>query len=255
MKRSFKTMRVCMMMGFFIVIVRSALAFGPQVERSLELNGISDIPGSKCAFFILTRPDVWVSPRSFMLAEGESEFGIQLLAVETASNCVQIEQDGRKQLLHIRSPVEFSPFMISRAMGDAAKFSTQNEDGLAGNTDPNNPVSDQMAGNPGYGNLPANGSRPNPGKKPTPKQAATAISNLNGVDPANALQDQSQTEWYQESANIEQNRIETASAVLAGEMTPWPRTPLTPAGTVSALVGAETFFSSHIPGFRQPPGF
>jgi hypothetical protein len=104
-----------------------------------------------------------------------------------------------------------------------------------------------------------NSSHPNPNsssdQNTDPGQSPAGNSNPDGLDSAIALKDQSETEWYQESVSIEQSWIQTAQSVLVGDMTPWPRTPLTPAGTPGDLVGEETFFSSHTPGFKQqaPP--
>jgi hypothetical protein len=258
-KQSFKTGIVWLIAVTLIAAAHQASAFGPQVERSLELNGISDTFGSQNAFFVLTQPDVWATPRSFMLAVGESRYGIKLLAVDAQFSHVQIEREGLKQSLRLRSAVDFS-----ETTGDPAKFPARGEDGLSENLDPNNPLDDRLAGNPGYGSLPVIISRnPSPVKNtpPDPSSAAdTKPQNPNAVNPSTALPaivppGSPQPEWYQESASIEQNRIETAPAVLAGEMTPWPRTPLTPPGTSGKLIGTETFFSDHIPGYRQPPSF
>ncbi len=237
-----------------IAVAGPVMAFGPQVERSLELEGICDMLGHKNAVFVLTQPDVWTTPRSFTLAEGESQYGIKLLAVDMTSRHVRIEKDGLKQSLRLRSTVDLLPSMVSGA-GGTAKFSAHGED------DTNNPFDDRLAGYPGYGSLPARSSSPNSAKDEThdpasaPGSKPSNSNGSNGVDPAIVLQDQSQTEWYQQSLNIEQERKETAQAVLAGEMTPWPRTPLTPPGTASALVDPKAFYSDHIPGYRQPPDF
>ena len=228
-------------------------------RRSLELNGICDVFGHKNAIFVLTQPDIWTAPRSFMLAEGESQYGIKLLAVDMTSHHVAIKKDGLKQSLRLRSIMNLPPSPVSEAGNDTAKISARVGNGLSGNIDSDNSVDDRLAGNPGYGSLPARGgSIPTPTKDSSRDRTSASgskSSNSNGLDPAVALQDQSQTEWYQQSAVIEQNRQETAPAVLAGEMTPWPRTPLTPSETSSKLVGSEAFYSDHIPGYRQPLDF
>jgi hypothetical protein len=242
-----------------IAAAHQSSAFGPQVERSLELSGISDTFGHKDAFFVLTQPDVWATPRSFILAVGESQYGIKLLAVDANFSHVQIERDGLKQSLRLRSAMDLLPPMVLETAGTPGKPSARDEDGLAGNMGPNNLVDARLAGMPGYGSLPTISSRnPSPVKNTLPGRPSTADSNpqnSNAADPATVLQDQSQDEWYQESANIERNRKETAQAVLAGEMDPWPRTPLTPSGISDKLIGNETFFSDHIPGYRQPLSF
>ena len=97
----------------------------------------------------------------------------------------------------------------------------------------------------------ADGSNPNsPVQISNPQPQATASVSI-GANSSTAP-DVTQAFWYQESMNIEQSRIETAAEVLAGNATPWPRTPLTPAGTNPQLVGAETFFGNQIPGFITP---
>ena len=168
--------------------------------------------------------------------------------MDAASGCVRIENGGRKQSLRICT----APTLLSDSSGRGDL------------------ADDEMkAGNPGWGTLPetgngstangnsssSNGNRSssnqnsNSGSNSAPGQSPAP--NSNGVDPAAALKDQSSAEWYQESVSIEQSRLETAQSVLAGEMTPWPRTPLTPAGTPANLIAGETFFSNHIPGFVQ----
>ena len=64
--------------------------------------------------------------------------------------------------------------------------------------------------------------------------------------------DHSKETWYQESLAIEQSRLETAKDVLAGSMSPWPRTPLTPDSTPVQLVGKEFYFVNHMPGAALP---
>ena len=80
--------------------------------------------------------------------------------------------------------------------------------------------------------------------------AGTAIASAasSAVSAAqNSLTDQL---WYQESLSFEQSRAQTAADVLAGRMTPFPRTPLTPANTPAPLVSQEVYFANYIPGFH-----
>ena len=97
----------------------------------------------------------------------------------------------------------------------------------------------------------AEGANPNPPvQNSNPQPQATASVSI-GANSSTAP-DVTQAFWYQESMNIEQSRIETAAEVLAGNATPWPRTPLTPPGTDPQLVGQETFFASQISGYIAP---
>jgi hypothetical protein len=46
---------------------------------------------------------------------------------------------------------------------------------------------------------------------------------------------------------IEENRQNTVQDVLSGQMTPWPLTPLTPAGTPANLISNDGLFANHMP--------
>ena len=240
MRRSFTFITLWLMTGLWVDAASPVVSGASNPPRAVELIGMAAILGDNRAIFVFNQP-MPSSPRSFMLVEGESRFGIRLLAVDAASGCVRIENGGRKQSLRICT----APTLLSDSSGRGDL------------------ADDEMkAGNPGWGTLPetgngstANGNRSssnqnsNSGSNSAPGQSP--VSNSNGVDPATAPKDQSNAEWYQESLSIEQSRLETAQSVLAGEMTPWPRTPLTPAGTPANLISGETFFSNHIPGFVQ----
>jgi hypothetical protein len=256
MRRPFTSMTLGLMTGLCVAAASPTVLRASNPPLAVELTGLTTILGDNRAIFVFnqTMPP---SPRSFMLVEGESRFGIKLLAVDTASGCVQIENGGQKQALRICS----TPTLLSQpsnrgAAGCQTKSFDRDGNGFAGNSGPGGPVDDEtMAGNPGWGTLPRIGngstSSQNFNSDPVSAPGQNPAPNWNDVDPATPLKDQSHTEWYQESASIEQSRLETAQSVLAGEMTPWPRTPLTPAGTPPNLIAGETFFSNHIPGFVQ----
>jgi hypothetical protein len=187
------------------------------------------------------------------LAEGESRFGIKLLAVNAVSGCVQIENCGWKQALHIGSTPGLAPASVAVADDYPPGSAAHGGNGFAGNSGSNSSIGGgaTATGNPTGSGLTGNGSSSNPNQNSASGQNSVVNSNSNGADPATALKDQANTEWYQESAGIEQSRRETVQQVLAGDMTPWPRTPLTPPGTPSQLVDNETLFANHMPGFYQ----
>ena len=79
--------------------------------------------------------------------------------------------------------------------------------------------------------------------------SSTSVASTSADATASAEADDTTQYWYVTSVGIEQNRLATASQVLSGALNPLPRTPLTPAQTPASLVGSETFFPNHIPGF------
>jgi len=275
MKRPFTFITFWLMAGLCVDAASPVVLCASNPPLAVELTGLTTILGDNRAIFVLNQPGP-SSPRSFMLVEGESRFGITLLAVDAASGCVQIENGGHRQSLRICStPTLLSQSSNRGAAGYQTKSFDRDGNGFAGNSGTGDPVDNEtLAGNPGWGTLPrignsstsngssstsnqnSNSTTSNPNSTSNPnfasgKSTAPNSNGSNGVDPATALKDPSNTEWYQESASIEQNRLETAQSVLAGEMTPWPRTPLTPAGTPADLIAGETFFANHIPGFVQ----
>lgn len=227
-----------------------------ETPLAVEVNGIATLSVFNCAIFVNDQPMSSV-PRSFMLVEGESRFGIKLVAVDAATGCVQIENCGQKQSLHIRTAPDLTTSFVSGTAGTAgyaaksfvrggngANSSIENSDSDDGSID-----TATIPGNPGYGTIPLSANTAN-NTNPGQNSSQSSAPYSNGVDPATAFKDQANAGWYQDSVAIEESRNETAQQVLAGEMTPWPRTPLTPPGTPSSLIGAETFFSNHIPGFH-----
>src|SRR5487761_2481904 len=64
------------------------------------LNGVTTILGDKPACFKVTFAD-GTPPASFLLAEGQSRYGIQLVAVDVQSNAVTIHNAGLAQVIAI----------------------------------------------------------------------------------------------------------------------------------------------------------
>jgi hypothetical protein len=218
----------------------------PGVVLPVELNGVSSFFGHQRAFFVLNQPDQ-PGPCSFTLAVGESRFGIKLLAVNEALDHVEIENGGQKQTLRIRSATASAqPSPITELTGFAAKLTIRKIGGISPGENPGaDPAVEpsHIPGNPGFGTIPQIAKA-----QSSPKQNSIAGSRGAGLA-AVAPQDQINADWYEDAAIIEASRKRTAAEVLAGEMTPWPRTPLTPPGTPGELIGDDGVFGSPTRGF------
>jgi hypothetical protein len=238
MKQLFKFMGTWLMAGSFIIMVNTVVSGAPL---PLELNGVSSIFGTHIACLIVRNPNL-TAPRSFILAEGESKFGIRLIAVNTVSNSVQVENGGQLQSLHLCSTPNLPSTPVpGTAAYEELLFRSKNNSG--GNSDSG--ISGDVA-------TMNNTALNNPTVKDNDlnaKQDSPAL--VNGPDPATTLKDQSSAYWYQASADIERKRIQTVQAVLAGQSQPWPLTPLTPAGTPADLIDNDGVFGDHMPGFFQ----
>src|SRR5665213_1279450 len=203
---------------------------------AITLNGIASLFGQNSAFLVLYQP-AQTQPITFTLSQGEARFGIKLIAVDMTNHRVQIEKDGLKEYLRLTPAPNLSEAgilaqvtyanskMSPEAQAEVLRFLSQNEE-----------VKKIQAGNPSIAS------------------ANSRSLNSSSIDPASNSASQSSTDytqagWYQDSLNIEQNRVATARQVLDGEMSPWPLTPLTPTGTPAVLVGKDTLYSSHIPHF------
>lgn len=197
----------------------------------VELNGIVSFFGVRQAFFALDQG----SGDNFALAVGESKYGVKLLAIDTTVNLVQIENGGQRQSLRICAAPNLTgltgPLSSSAAGGPDE----------AGNVDLEK-IDPRLPGNPGFGTLPPLAAGAAPKSQPSP-------ADVNGANPAARLKDQAGASWYQEAQSIEENRRNSAAQVLAGEMPPWPLTPLTPAGTPANLIGKDGLFGNHMPDF------
>lgn len=266
MKQTFK-FTTPWLMAALMALAAGAPAMAAPVP-ALELNGISSFFGSKSACLIYQQPNP-LAPHGFMLDVGKSRFGIRLICVDAVSNIVQIENNGQIQFLRL-CPAPDRPWpTISPAPGTAeyqellARYG--NDPGQVLLPDASVDISkmnNTALNNPGFsGNgmstaqkTPAdshdpgmNQNSPSDGNGADARQESPA--RLNGPNPAAALKDQSSADWYQDSASMEKHRLETAQSVLAGEMDPWPLTPLTPAGTPASLISDDAIYANHLPGF------
>src|SRR5487761_2761903 len=82
-----------------LTTVALAQAVAPA-RPAVVLNGITTILGDKLACFKVTFAD-GTPPASFLLAEGQSRYGIQLVAVDVQSNAVTIHNAGLAQVIAI----------------------------------------------------------------------------------------------------------------------------------------------------------
>ncbi len=239
---------------------------------SVALKGITSLFGEKMAFLVLYQP-AQTQPLNFALAEGESQFGFKLLAVDAAGHRVQVEQCGVKRYLRLGN----APDVAAPANPDPAEAADQpviikpvpaDRQAVASYL-----ASDEVerirAGHPVWNSAGGGAGKTAGGSQnfsPVPNEVAAGnnlgqgavaggsagSSNPPGTGPAqNNYTDEL---WFQESMSIEQSRAMTVDEVLAGKMTPFPRTPLTPPGTPAPLVGQEVYFANYIPGF-QVTGF
>jgi len=232
--------------------------------QTVEVNGIVGLFGQKGACFIQpNQPE----KKGFMLLEGESHFGVKLLAVDLTGGHVQVEDQGQTFWLRIHATGGFSiPANVAAGLVAAGTGAHESSGGKPGTSAID--VGEQyeiMAGNPGWGTIPAapinaranNSASPGAtGDSSANNEPGSSTSDTgNTASAGSASSDQTQAEWYQESVSIEKSRRETAAQVIAGDETPWPRTPLTPPGTDPRLIGPETFFASHMGNNYIAPGF
>ena len=219
---------------------------------SVQLNGIVGLFTPKMAMFVLGRGENY-QPTSFMLSEGESQFGIKLLAVDVAGQRVLIERYNKKSYLNLRG----TPNLTAAAPAPPVVATTNppapgelSVDKYLGSE----AVQRIKAGNPVWSAAPP-ASRQNTGAPGDNAGAADSENNAGNSSTATAAPaDFTKELWYQDSLTIEQERAATVAEVLSGQKTPWPRTPLTPPGTPAQLVDRETLYGSYIPGLR-PYGF
>ena len=244
-----KKLRLAML---FMATVGSALAGSLTAPPAVELRGVCNLLDARCAIFSLSPT---AADSNLVLAEGESQGGIKLIAVDMVANCVRIENGGQMQTLRLGGAANnnFS------AAGDGGQFLARGTDGMVGTAGADGLVAEISPGNPGWGTLApvVAGSIARPdakagtGQSSAPTQSGTATPNAAGssagatTTPTNSADN----EWYQEALSLEQSRKDNAAQVLAGEQEPWPATPLTPPGTPAALVGKGMFFSNHLPHY------
>jgi hypothetical protein len=249
---------------------------------TIELNGITRLLGENMAFVVLHQPSQ-TKPVSFILSEGQSQFGIKLLAVDFAHHRAKIEQSGQVQDLRLCSAPDLTlpeasvensgqPFAAIRISPQEQQqlnyFLNQDEyvqklksgspvpipayPGFVGNKQSGN-GSGNSTSSPG--NSIGNNGTADQGGAQSGSSADSSTSSSSGSSSsssaftANSNTDYTKEYWYVTSRNIELNRLNTAPQVANGDMGPLPRTPLTPPNTASYLIGSDTFFPNHIPGF------
>ena len=216
---------------------------------SVELNGIVSLFSHKTALMVLGRGED-NKPTSFTLSEGESQFGIKLLAVDVAGQRVQIERHGKISYLRLSGAPNIT---ADPAVETAVKPISQPVPGelsvdsyLASEE-----VQRIQAGNPIYKFISAESNRKkNDANRSDDSNPGNGSKNSSSSAATTGAGDFTKELWYQDSLIIEQQRAATVAEVLAGQRDPWPRTPLTPTGTPSQLLDRETVYSNHIPGFR-----
>jgi hypothetical protein len=230
-----------------------------SVPAEIVLNGVMTASDARRAFFRAAftpgAPKV-----DFMLAEGETRYGIQLLAVDARLNAVKIRDHGLVQTIPICQTPELVWSAIKASAAGVSGLTTasgrqNNRPVQAGvsleeaNANPLMPVVgvSLAAGSPRSINNggSSNGGSNNDGSNNdgTPSTADAGSDNSNGF--TSAPQDHRYQWWIQEAQKIEQARIETAQRVLAGEWQPYPLTPLTPSGTSPQLIGPSGVFMEH----------
>jgi hypothetical protein len=252
------TCAACWLLGGLV-----AQAGAPGAPQTVELNGIAVFGGLQCAALVMDQP-LTTSGRSFVLTGGEPRFGIRLLAVDASRHSVQIENGGELQTLRLHGAPDVVADEAAMEAAMAAASAPEHDgnkkaDGLAAKA-----VNTALIpGNPGWGTLPPNpppvrsaaaGSSPTVSSGPPATSAyistdpsmtssiQTGGDAPNTVAPATAVStggsaaNPTEQAWYQASVDIENERITTEQDVLDGEMTPLPRTPLTPPGTPANLI-------------------
>ena len=216
---------------------------------SVELNGIVNLFSHKMALLVLGRGED-NKPASFTLSEGESQFGIKLLAVDVAGQRVQIERHGKISYLRLSGAPNIT---ADPAVETAVKPISQPVPGelsveayLASEE-----VRRVQAGNPIYKFTSAESSRKkNDANRSDDSNPGNGSKNSSSSAATTGAGDFTKELWYQDSLIMEQQRAATVADVLAGRKSPLPRTPLTPPGTPGQLLDRETIYSDHIPGFR-----
>jgi hypothetical protein len=221
--------------------------------RMVELNGLVALGNEKLALLTL-KTDGSDGPASFMLAEGQARNGVKLLHVDMTNRRAEVDQAGMRETIVISGQAK-----LVATVGGGTDGGTN---GLNRPVDPavlaaylnGDEVDKIKAGAPVvafFGGAAASGTGTASGNS---SGAANGSSTSPGSGQSTAkTADHSNEVWYQESVNIEQARLATAQDVVAGNATPWPRTPLTPASTPAQLIGPETVFGNQIPRW-VPPG-
>jgi hypothetical protein len=240
----------------------------PPVPSGIVLNGITTILGDNRALFKVSFT-AGASGAGFMLAEGQTRYGIQLLAVNTQSNTATIRHQGRTQIIPIcPTPTLLDGTAAANRGVASGKFRGRNKSGMmipAGSApaseNETQPAAEGQLVQSGHGGSggASSGSLPNDASG-NDNHSAPGNSDNNTIPvtdsgasgPGSAGDNGSPAPvyqwWIKEAQKIEQARQETAQRVTAGEWPAYPLTPLTPAGTPAQLIGADSVFMDHGPG-------
>ena len=226
-----------------------------STSPTLEVSGMVVFGNLKAAVLVMDGSLIKAG-RSFVLTEGETRYGIRLLSVDMLNRRVQVDNGGEKLVLSIGRAHDVTAMLAEMAAAQAAA-SVQERDGvqLPPSTEVNTAL---IPGNPGWGTLPLNtpvaraAAAANAQTPDTPSKSPAVASDPNVLISGDAGNPDSLTDssWYEASQRIERKRIATSAEVLSGEMSPLPRTPLTPPGTPLDLVdNANGVFANHSPDF------
>ena len=226
------------------ILAASLLLACPGALRAdtVELSGLASLFGEKMALLVVY-PAAKAASLNFTLSEGQSQYGIKLVQVDPVNHQVEIEQDGIKKFIYLSGSPVFTGSAGQGLTGEAGAGVDPKV--LAAYLNGNDEVERIKAGNPGvtFSGGGAKAGADNVNDTGTGAGAVLSSATTGGTA------DHSKEFWYQESLIIEQSRIATAQEVLAGDATPWPRTPLTPASTPAGLIGKETYYPNHILGY------
>lgn len=124
-------------------------ASGPAAADSVQLNGITCLGREKLACFLLFQ-ESRAQALNFMLAEGESQHGFKLLAVDPAGHRVLLEKNGVQKYVRMNSTpevlsgVKTMPLQAAKAMA-AGLFIADDRDDSFRNFDPAAPAFSQAA--------------------------------------------------------------------------------------------------------------
>jgi len=241
-------------------VVQTAVTIAQEAQTvplEVVLNGIMTTLDARRAFF-----QAAISPGAprvnFMLVEGETSYGIQLLSVDVRLNAVKICNHGLVQTI----PICQTPEIV----GSAIKANGAGGSGLATTSGRQNNRSDYAGDSPEEANanpqtsdaglaagfprmINNSGSNNDGSNNGGSNNDGTASTTDGGSDnskgSSSAPQDQRYQWWIQEAQKIERARVETAQRVLDGEWQPYPLTPLTPPNTSPQLIGASGVFMEH----------
>ena len=242
--------------------IASAVAQEPRsVPAAVVLDGITTILGDNRACFKVLFTG-GLREADFIMAEGQTRYGIQLLAVNISSNTVTISNQGLTRVI----PICKTPTLLAKTTaggGDGAAANPEEKQAgpasagyavASGNL--TRPGSDGALTQTGYargsGQAPGNNSPNNPtGNGNGSSDASSGLegngtgdvnSDTVGSNDVNAKGTQEFHWWTKEAQKVEAAREATAQQVLDGALQPYPLTPLTPPGTPASLIGTNGVF-------------